>query len=81
MFAWWKRFQFFYSSQIESLFFKVNLDRVEEEMAAEYSEEEEDDILHIGRLLISFHTFLIFLVAILLYKSKCPSVSPYVNHV
>ena len=29
-------------------------------MAAEYSEEEEDDILHIGRLLVSFDTFLIF---------------------
>ena len=26
----------------------MNLDRVEEDMAAEYSEEEEDDILHIG---------------------------------
>jgi hypothetical protein len=29
----------------------VNLDRVEEDMAAEYSEEEEDDILHIGNKL------------------------------
>ena len=31
----------------------MNLDRVEEEMAAEYSEEEEDDILHIGKSNIS----------------------------
>ena len=29
----------------------MNLDRVEEDMAAEYSEEEEDDILHIGNKL------------------------------
>lgn len=27
---------------------ELNLDRVEEEMAAEYSEEEEEDILHIN---------------------------------
>ena len=29
--------------------FKVNLERVEEEMAGDYSEEEEEDILHIGK--------------------------------
>ena len=29
---------------------ELNLDKVEEDMAAEYSEEEEDDILHINDL-------------------------------
>ena len=29
---------------------ELNLDRVEEEMAAEYSEEEEDEILHINEI-------------------------------
>ena len=32
---------------------QVNLDRVEEEMAGDYSEEEEGDILHIGKFCIS----------------------------
>ncbi len=33
----------------------MNLDRLEEEMAANYSDEEEDDILHIGETLGQTH--------------------------
>ena len=42
------RFGTLYTSH-DNWIFQVNLDRVEEEMAGDYSEEEEGDILHIGK--------------------------------
>jgi hypothetical protein len=35
-------------TMMTQMMLQVNLDRVEEEMAANYSDEEEDDIIHIG---------------------------------
>ncbi len=35
-------------TMMTQMMMQVNLDRVEEEMAANYSDEEEDDIIHIG---------------------------------
>ena len=44
---------------------EVNLEKVEEEMAAEYSEEEEDEILHIDEYSgITLHPGLVFRIVV-----------------